>query len=944
MSVAVSIASTIIKSVVNSKVGNELANELIGISVDDVSEKGIGKINDFINSGRTKIEKILSKEKMKSMDISEDNIAYVIAEVKGLFSEIEITDEIFRQCKYNSINLCDFLWKKYSENKTSYIECESDIKKSLLAFSEALIKIMRESEEFVKDISIQISNTVDDTRVEIQRISNYLDENFSKISTDNQRILDILREILEQNEKNKVMKKSRTQEYADKWNANMFLNDFDKRDENVGVNVKLSEVYLEEHLPHYVWWKNNQKKPSTDLKELLSEYINKKRDNKMLMIFGQPGIGKSTLITWIASNFNDRINDILVYKFASDLGNTDWQNDGISNEILDELGLKRNDLNGKILIFDGFDEVSVESIRRKDILDSLYGDWIYDRTIDNFSLIITCRENYVQGFEMLKCKYITLQSWDEMQVKSFCSIFQEKTKNNISDGTLKKILENEIILGIPLILYMVLALNISIEEDGSIVDVYDKIFSLEGGIYDRCIDNKCFADKHRISETKKQIHQISREIAIWMFENNPDRAVISKKAYENICASFTQEIKQKDIEQDFVIGNFFKLKHCEGEKGEELYFVHRSIYEYFIVESIYSSIEDSIKILSDESQERLASNIAIYLKQGGITYTIGEYLLYKIHGLFNELSVEKKNRFYGWWEEAVAKMMEKGMFYYTNKNINYYENIISKECQCFKNIFKILRLFLTMCNEKYVMRNINRKLLEKYMNYCLIEIQIIAKNSNTPTDLIKLDFNYMDLHEINFTEIDLKKIYLNHTNLSGARLMGVDLKGKSLVDVDFTKASLKKVNLEEANLEKSDLRFADLEEASLKGTNLTKSIALRDVNLCNADLRDVILNKAILHGTILQGAKLNNAVLLFADLRETNLKKVDFGNSDLRLADLRGADLHEADLVGANLMFTKFDEEQIAYLTNCDLSKSLVYIEEDDRFVDYLKYQKMIVN
>lgn len=38
-----------------------------------------------------------------------------------------------------------------------------------------------------------------------------------------------------------------------------------------------------------------------------------------------------------------------------------------------------------------------------------------------------------------------------------------------------------------------MALNISIEKNGSIVDVYDKIFSLEGGIYDRCIDNKYFA-------------------------------------------------------------------------------------------------------------------------------------------------------------------------------------------------------------------------------------------------------------------------------------------------------------------------------------------------------------------------------------------------------------------------------------------------------------------
>ena len=90
MGVAVSIISTIIKSAVNSKVGNELANELIGISVYDVSEKGINKINDFINNGKSKIENILSEAKMKSMNIPEDNIAYIVAEIKDLLSEIDI--------------------------------------------------------------------------------------------------------------------------------------------------------------------------------------------------------------------------------------------------------------------------------------------------------------------------------------------------------------------------------------------------------------------------------------------------------------------------------------------------------------------------------------------------------------------------------------------------------------------------------------------------------------------------------------------------------------------------------------------------------------------------------------------------------------------------------------------------------------------------------------
>lgn len=119
---------------------------------------------------------------------------------------------------------------------------------------------------------------------------------------------------------------------------------------------------------------------------------------------------------------------------------------------------------------------------------------MFHDTIENFSLIVTCRENYVSRFAILKCTYITLQPWDEMQIKSFCNVFQDKTKKSISDSTMEKLLENRGILGIPLILYMTLALNISIEEEGSIVDVYDKIFSLEGGIYDRCIE-RCWGQK-----------------------------------------------------------------------------------------------------------------------------------------------------------------------------------------------------------------------------------------------------------------------------------------------------------------------------------------------------------------------------------------------------------------------------------------------------------------
>ena len=481
MGIVARIVSAVLKSVVGDKLGSGLAKDLIGISIDGVSEKGLNEITDFINREKSKIDSILSNENMKSMGIPEDNIDYIVAEIKELLSKINITDEVFRQCKYDSVNLSAFLWDKYRECKNDYIECESEIKRCLFAAAEALIKLVRESEEFVQTMLINISNSVDDIQHDGQIHYRNIMKRFDTLDESNLKISENIN-IHTKNKENKKIK-SRTQEYADKWNQNMFLNDFDEWDKSDGVNVKLSDVYIDEHLPHFIYGHNEEEFDNLDV--LLSRHIMNTNENRMLLILGQPGIGKSTLITWITVNFADRINDILVYRVASDLGSMDWQNGRTSTKILEKLGLMFNDLDGKILILDGLDEVSIEKNRRE-ILDELYCDLVYGN-IKNFSLIITCRENYIQEFERVKSKYIILQPWNEIQIKSFCNIFQDKTKRNISEDTIKLLFENKKILGIPLILYMVVALNISIDKEGSIVDVYDKIFSLDGGIYDRCI-------------------------------------------------------------------------------------------------------------------------------------------------------------------------------------------------------------------------------------------------------------------------------------------------------------------------------------------------------------------------------------------------------------------------------------------------------------------------
>ncbi len=703
-----------------------------------------------------------------------------------------------------------------------------------------------------------------------------------------------------QGSKTKQKVKSRTQEYADKWDANMFLNDFNKRDENAGVNVKLSEVYLEKHLPHYIW--NNNEDESSDLKELLSEYIYEKRKNKMLLILGQPGIGKSTLITWIIANFINELDNILVYQFASDLKNIDWQdvseNYNLLDDILMKLDLSYNDLNGKTLIFDGFDEVRVEN--RMLILNKLFWslkkDVSLNESLKDFSVIITCRENYIDDLSQVNSDYITLQAWDDRQIQSFCKVYQRKTNFRISDNTVENILKNKSILGIPLILYMVLALEISIEKDGSIVDVYDKIFSLkDGGIYDRCLQNKRYEGSHRISGIKEQIHQISREIAIWMFENNPDKACIPKKEYEKICSCIKKGYAyEKD---DFKIGNFFKsVKHCEGMETEELYFVHRSIYEYFVAETIYSSIKNEMVELSEGSQEEFAGKIAGYLKLGEISFFIGEYLQYKIIRLYNELNSEKKQKFYQWWEDSVHKMVKNGMFYYTEKGVFDYKDILDKEINCFFNLTKILRLLrITDKDKLYIMESFKMSSLRRYLKYYYIECENICKEA----ELSNISFKNMELVNANFSRAKLKEV-----NLQGANLQG---------------AILQKSNLQGANIERANLSEANLSEANLSEANLNNSV----------------LNRSNFHKACLTGANLNAACLLFANLSEANLKKVKLRDTDLRCVNLSRANLEKADLENADFRGTYLKhtvikganiESSIWYRN--DIKKSLLQLRE----------------
>lgn len=682
--------------------------------------------------------------------------------------------------------------------------------------------------------------------------------------------------------------KSRTQEYADKWNDNMFLNDFDEWDENAGVNVKLKDIYIDSHLPHFVWRCNE--KESDNLNTLLFKYIVENNEKEMLLILGQPGIGKSTLITWIVAKYKDNVKDILVYRFSLDIRGINWKKGDVLKEILNILNIEYFELENKVLILDGLDEIWIDDDREK-VLNQIYLELMNLNFIKRFTLIITCRENYMLELQKIECKYITLQIWDKEQIQSFCKIYGEKNRCGVSKSKIDKILENKEILGTPLILYMVLALNIVIEKSSSIVDVYDRIFSLDGGsIYDRCIRNVRFAEPHRISEFKQQLHQISQEIAFWIFENNSTEEYIPQKDYEKICDAVVNDKSEKSeiIKHDFMIGNYFKIiKHCEGVGTGELHFIHRSIYEYFVEEYIFESLCELT------SKEEIVGKFGELLKYGILSKQILEFMKYKVRNT-------KFDDIFGKIKLLFQIMLQNGMTYYTKM---HYRNVVDREIIIFSNMLEVVHLWYD------VLGKVDDKIVNylQYNNRSNLNLKgIVLRKAN-------LFRSYLDkafLDDADLTGVKLIRVDLNKGRLRGARLNNAQLTEAYLNEADFIGAYMEKVNLNEAKLIK-----ADLSKATLIGASLVK-----------ANLR---------------GADLIGTRLIKADLSKANLRDANLINAELNNACLVGAEVENINLSEAYLRGTVFDEVQVGLLSSeFDLSGSKVYLLKEDKIVNYDEYYK----
>lgn len=729
----------------------------------------------------------------------------------------------------------------------------------------------------------------------------------NKVVIQGEQILEHLKkEVYSQNNINKELLQPNMKDYyANKWNSPLFLQEEEKK------KLRLCDAFIWPEFDYKIKKEQCLIKENKSLEKLLRRFLEYQTSSNMI-ITGVPGMGKSSIVSWIANEYYCN-NKVIILRFR------DWEsdelNEGLMKAICRTLTYRRADLSGKILIVDGFDEIKLGDDRER-----LLQRFIFDaKEIDNFKFIITTRPAYITIDYLSKFQiWLDLLPFEEDKIKDF----YYKIKNSVFNIDKIKI-TNQDVLGIPVILYMAIMADIDLTTRASKSELYSRIFDKTGGIWSKFdyINNEGYDNNNnpmRYSENIEKFLEFLGNIAFKMFKKNDLYLEEGKDDFE---------IPTLLYEGNFVKILEFPIKHMFEQTNEKIEFVHRSIYEFFVAEYIFSRISNSMNL----SVDNLAEALGEMFKNAEVS---GDLEILKF--LQSKLENGEINFFH--IIDAFNNMLEYGMtFFIKNKQ----KDVLKCELKIFANMLTLIQI----CSFSSYYLKFNS--IDKYIR------------ANTGY--------FLDCRNLSLQGAILIGANLNYSNLRFAKLKKAKLIGASLRNANLDNADLRSTDLSEAVLTASRLACAKLIRAGMVETNLSRAILTR-ANMCLSILHNAHLYKANLYETSLCAANLEEtnlceveatkmkainanldyiqavranlfgANLTGASLKGANLSGANLSEANLSLAILIGADLTGVNLDGATIFWTIFDEHQINLLDKkYNLKNSFVYIHLHKiiRYSDY---------
>lgn len=546
------------------------------------------------------------------------------------------------------------------------------------------------------------------------------------------------------NIKEERFKNNKKWKYIENWSSRLFLHlDNDERP------VTLADAFIMPDCGYRITLGRIKFSQEDNLESIIYKFVRYEKASNML-IAGIPGVGKSTVTSWIAQRYRNNDN-VIVLRFR------DWESEelktGLLKSICKTLECKKADLENKILILDGFDEMKTLDIRMR-ILNTFLSDI---KDFENFKCIITSRPAYIDS----SCFYnrIEILPFGVDEIKRFyLSIVGRELK-----GVINSNLE---ILGVPVILYMAIMSNIDITKKTSKPELYNRIFAKEGGIFDRFCEYDNGSQVLRNPENIKKHLRFLREIAFTMFEKN------SLQIKKSEC-----KIPELDSQGKLVSILEFPIKHLFENTNPNIEFIHKSIYEYFVAEYIATTIIEA----AGSDGRGLAGMLGKLLKNDKLSKEIIEFLKYKTHN-------SKLENMFEFINVTFNLMLRDGMTYYTYE---HYKKVHICEKNVFINMLEILHLW-DMVSIKV------DPIISDYLKYNENNLNLEG------ADLRKADLTGAYLRGANLRRVNLSRGNFSDNSIGDMKeepddfgLYGIDLQGADLTGADLRGRNIKQINFKD---------------------------------------------------------------------------------------------------------------------------------------------------
>lgn len=494
-----------------------------------------------------------------------------------------------------------------------------------------------------------------------------------------------------------------------------------------------------------------------------------------LTILGQPGSGKTSLIQSLASRHLEKmflpemglciitLRELASSGFADDRHPIKW----LESQLESSEGFRDS-----LIVLDGLDELSLV-LSAGETIDGFYRRILDDAVSLGCKVVVTSRPNYIEpvfdenrnAWQTIEIENLTLNDAEEMVGRLECARGEKVSQKAIS-AIMSRWDTYQQFLGIPLLLYTVLALGIDMTQVKGRCGMYERIFEQ--------MHRKAYSERGETNfAATVDPREIARALASEM--RRKGRKYLDSQEASDVIKRFASDLASEEegaiIENGYGMTFFYESGSSDRFAPE---FLHQTFMEYLAAEKIYSSASKHTARDDEEAVQEWWLEFDYLLSGAQLSAQTVSFFCHLAKKNEQIMSIrDLTSRMLMWLVDVYAPA---GMI----RALSNDQGALEKSATLFVNYWRLVKA-----------PNSCRPML----------IALDWRQRKTFFDTFRVVSHVRGRNWINLTNEKLERMDLSYIDFAGCSLKGCNLKKANLTGCNFSKANLADANLEEAKTE-----------------------------------------------------------------------------------------------------------------------------------------------